>query len=147
MKQPLDGLSAVAMLAIASFAIDRIVAGVLFLFTLLKPQYDTSTLEPSKQIAAQKKLKLIYVALAAVLAVVLMLLYPNLRILSALGIQADVLLDSVLTGIVLLGGSDQLALLLKTTGMPEVKKPAPQPIQINGRLVLEEPSKAKQLAA
>lgn len=116
---------------------------MLFLFTTIKPDYDLSDPGSTDRAGAKKKLKLIYVMLAAVLAIAVMVLYPNLRILSALGIQSDLVLDSVLTAIVLLGGSDQLAILLKTIGMPEIEKPAPQPIQINGRLVLEEPSRTK----
>ena len=141
--KPLDGLSAVAMLALAAFAIDRIVAGILFLFTFLKPNYDPDLVDTSVQVVIRKKLKMAYVLIAAVLAVLVMVFYPNVRILNALGVKADQMLDSVLTCIILLGGSDQLANLLKTTGMPELKKPAPQPIQINGRLVLEEEAKAK----
>ena len=147
MKQPLDGLSAIAMLAVASFAIDRIVAGAVFLLTLVKPEYENPVPGSPGHVPARKTLKLFYVVVAGVLAILVMVLYPNLRILNALGVQADRVLDSVLTAIVLLGGSDQLAILLKTIGVPEIQKPAPQPIQINGRLVLEEPAKAKVQAA
>jgi len=145
MKQSLDGISAIALLGIASFAIDRVVAGLLFLLTYANPSYDPALVEvPSARVTSEKRLKLIYVIVAGVLAGLALILYPKLRILYALGIPANESLDSLLTGLVLVGGSEQLAGLLKTTGMPEVKKSEPQPIQINGRLILEQPEHTVQ---
>jgi hypothetical protein len=54
---------------------------------------------------------------------------------------SDPLLDTFLTGIVLVGGSDRIAALLKLPGAPDAERAAPPPIQITGKLTLEDGTK------
>lgn len=140
----LDGVTAIALILIASFAIDRIVTAAMFLLSFVRPSLDPTGIEnPGARAKAEKQYKLLYVVLAGVLAIPVLAHYGGVRILSALGIATEPLLDTVLTGIVLVGGSDRIAALLKFPGATGAERPAPPPIQITGRLTLEEGTSAR----
>jgi hypothetical protein len=141
----LDGVTAIALILIASFAIDRIVTATMFLLSFVVPSLDPASIEsPGARARAEKLYKLVYVTTGAVLAVVVVAHYGGVRILSALGMAPDPLLDTVLTGVVLVGGSDRIAALLKLAGAPDGERAAPPPpIQITGRLTLEDSTTAK----
>ena len=140
----LDGVTAIALILIASFAIDRIVTATMFLLSFAIPPLDPGSIEsPGARMRAEKLYKLVYVTAAAVLAVGVVAYYGGVRILSALGIPADPVLDTILTGIVLVGGSDRIAALLKIPGASEGERAAPPPIQITGKLTLEDGTTAK----
>jgi hypothetical protein len=136
----LDGVSAVALVLIASFAIDRIVRGLLFLLSFANAVPDPTLAEDeTSRRAAEKKYRLMYFLFAGIIGIFVLAYYGNVRILAALGVQAHAVLDTVLTGIVLMGGAERLASFLKLAGeKPEVEKQEPQPIQITGRLTLED---------
>ena len=134
-----DGVTAIAMIVIVSFAIDRIVTATLFVLSLVAPSFDPDTVDgPARRKHAERIQRLLYVVLAGLLGIFVVARYGNVRILSALGIETDPLLDIILTGIILVGGSDRIAAVLKAPGAPGVEKPSPQPIQITGTLTLEE---------
>ena len=140
----LDGVTAIVLILIASFAIDRIVTALLFLLSFVSSSMDPASIEPAGARArAEKQYKLLYVVVAGVLAIFVLAYYGGVRILSALGIATDPLLDTILTGIVLVGGSDRIAALLKLSGGAGLEPPAPPPIQITGRVTLEDGTSAR----
>lgn len=127
MKQ-FDGVSAIALILIASFAIDRVVTSVLFVLTWLGWAPDPAV--------DDRKYKLVYFLLGGALGVFVLAYYGEVRLLAAMGIKTDKFLDTGLTGIVLVGGADRIAGLLKAPG-PEPAKPKPEPMVVTGKLVLE----------
>ena len=134
-----DGVTAIAMIVIISFAIDRIVTATLFVLSLVAPSFDPDTVDvPTRRKRAERIQRLLYVVLAGLLGIFVVARYGNVRILSALGIETDSMLDIILTGIILVGGSDRIAAVLKAPGAQGMEKPSPQPIQITGTLTLEE---------
>src|SRR6266849_81197 len=104
----LDGVTVVAVILIASFAIDRVVSALLFLLSLSK-----SFPEP-----ASKKYQVWYFCIAGILAIFVIAYWGNVRILAAVGYPPDPnpVLDALLTGIVLVGGAERLATMLKLPG-------------------------------
>ena len=149
--EKLDGVTAVAVVLIASFAIDRIVAGCLFALSLSKAWDrrfpDPSSLpDESDRRRAEKKYKVVYFILAATLGVVVLAWLGNIRILSAMlhstGSTQPVnpILDTIVTGLLLTGGADRLAQFLKAPGEAGTQRAESKPIQITGKLVLDDES-------
>ena len=130
-----DGVSAIALILILSFAIDRVVTAVLFLAAWAGLAPDAATDE--------RKYKLIYFCVGGALGIFVLAHFGQVRLMMALGIPIDQYLDTALTGIVLVGGADRIAGLLKAPG-GGVPKETPPPMVISGKLVLEE-SAAKKL--
>lgn len=142
----LDGVSAIAVILIASFAIDRIVTGLLFLmsfsktWTRLVPEPATLQ-EPLEAMRAEKKQKLAYFLIALPLGILVLGWYGGLRLFVALGFQdINYILDTFITGLVLVAGADRIAGLLKMSGAPGAEDPAPRPLEVTGRLTLEQGS-------
>ncbi len=142
-----DGVTAIAMILIASFAIDRIVVGLLFLFSFI-PRWSRAFPEPSSfadpeaRAGAERKRKLIYFVFAGVLAGLFLAGYGQDRILKAAGFSINPILDTILTGLILMGGADRMTEFLKMIGVQNAEKPEapPHPIEITGRVILEEPA-------
>ncbi len=134
MKQ-FDGVSAIALILILSFAIDRVVTAVLFLAAWAGLAPDATD---------DRKYKLIYFCLGGVLGIFVLAHFGQVRLMTALGIPIDQYLDTALTGIVLVGGADRIAGLMKAPGGGGAPKETPPPMVISGKLVLEE-SAAKKL--
>jgi len=138
----LDGVSAIAVVLIASFAVDRIVTGILFLLSYhkgWKGKFPNPALQSDgerREIAA-KNLKLAYFCMAAALAIPLIAGFGKIRMLAALGFPTNPYLDVIVTGLILIGGSDRIAEMLKMSAPGEAKS-EPKPITITGKLVLEE---------
>jgi hypothetical protein len=142
-----DGVTAIAMILIASFAIDRIAVGLLFLFSFMPKWKRTfpepsSFAEPGERASAERKRKLIYFVFAGVLAGAFLAGYGQDRILKAAGFSINPLLDAVVTGLILMGGADRMTELLKMIGVQNAEKAeaSPHPIEITGRVILEEPA-------
>jgi hypothetical protein len=135
MKQ-FDGVSAIALILIASFAIDRVVTAILFLLNWAGWVPDPTVDE--------RKYKLIYFLLGGLLGIFVLAHFGKVRVMTALGIPIDPYLDTALTGIVLVGGADRIAGLLKAPGV-EPPREHPQPMVISGKLVLEETAAQKVL--
>lgn len=138
----IDGVSAIAVVLIASFAVDRIVTAILFLLSYSgawKRKFPDPALEPEGELrsTAAKNLKLAYFCIAAALAIPLIAGIGKIRILAALGFPTNQYLDIVVTGLILVGGSDRVAEMLKL-GSPGEPKSEPKPISITGKLVLED---------
>ncbi len=146
-----DGVTAIAMMLIASFAIDRVVVGLLFLLSFL-PSWQrvfpepTLLADPAARARAERKRKLIYFVFAGVLAGLFLAGYGQDRILKAAGFSINPTLDSILTGLILMGGADRMTELLKMIGVQNAEKPAApaRPIEITGRVILEEPAAGKR---
>ena len=61
----------------------------------------------------------------------------NVRVLDAVGIKANQYLDTLLTGLILMGGAEQVGGFLK--GLPGAPSSAEsKPVEIRGKLTLEE---------
>lgn len=144
----IDGVSAVAVVLILSFAINRIATGLLFLLSFVKP-WARFLPEPDllpageRRVNAEKKRKLVYYALGGILAIGVFAGYGTVRILSVSGFPSiNPILDIILTGLILVAASERIAELLKTpatagggAGVVESK-----PIELAGTLTLVEQS-------
>ena len=139
----LDGVSALALILIASFGIDRIVTGFLFLLSFVKPWTrlfpDPALLdEGPEHVAAVKKQKLLYFTLAGVLGGVVLAYFGEVRIFRALGFtETNTLLDAVMTGLIMMAGADRVAQFLRMGGVSGGGVAESRPVEITGRLILE----------
>ncbi len=131
----LDPVTLLAALAIAAFAIDRTVAAFLFLLSYVWKSADPACLQGETRVQAERSYKLIYFALACALALVIYF-FGRLSVFTALGFPRNPLLDAFITMLVLVGGSDRIAALLKVPEASKAPRPAPQPILITGTLTL-----------
>lgn len=149
----LDGVSAIALVLIASFAIDRLVTGTLFLLGMLGLVRDPDAVTANEdRIPAQRRYKLVYYLLAGLLGVVVMSYVGGLRLLSAVLPAVDPQsqsgffqgMDIVVTGLALMGGAERLSALLKGVA-PAPKEVPSEPIQVTGKLTLEESPSVKAM--
>jgi hypothetical protein len=162
-----DPVNVLVLILVASFAIDRIVTGILFLLSFSSAwtrRFPEAALldEGAARKQAEKKQKLIYFVLAGVLGIVMLAGFGNIRLLDALGVQppkpapdpdspgfATSLfqwLDKILTGLILMGGAERISKVLKEHGLPGAEKPASRPIEITGKLILEDEAGKKIVA-
>ncbi len=129
----IGGGSAIAVVVIIAFAIERTVTAVLFLlpFNHTWARYfpdPASIQDPGKRIQAERRQRLIYYSLASLLGLIIAWV-GNVRLLHALGLtDSRVVLDIFVTVLVLVTSSQQ-------------------PIEITGKLVLEEGTLKKSEAA
>ena len=136
-----------AMVVIASFVIDRVAGGVFFLLSLFgfwnRRFPDPAAIQDaSLKLAAQKRQKLVYYSFVAALAAAIVIQF-DLRVLQALQLEVFTPApwqDSLFSILVLMGGSDQIAALLKSphAGKAVEVAPAQQPIEVTGRLTLDD---------
>ncbi|HLG14015.1 MAG TPA: hypothetical protein VJH03_05715 [Blastocatellia bacterium] len=141
----IDGVTALALVVIASFAIDRIVTAILFLgsFAGIVPDPDLRESGPER-VRAAKAYKLIYFILAGGLGVVVLAYFGNVRILRAMGIQeATPLVDTLVTGLLLMGGAERLSQFIQSPGGSSEEKSAARPIEVTGTLKLEDDGSRK----
>ncbi len=134
-----DGISAAALIALAAFAVDRIVSALLFVLLYLHILPDPKVKTAADQVSAERTYKLVYFIASLILVVVLLQAYPSIRILTAMGRQVDSpLLDAFLTGVVLLGGTERLGEWMKTNGTTDGTHTTEQQIHVTGRLTLDD---------
>lgn len=174
-----DPVSVVVLVLVASFVIDRMVSGLLFLLSFSKTWNrvipDVSLMKPGVTRArAEKKQKLVYFVLAGFLGVVVLAGFGQVRLLASLRAmekEAAAItpppaaqpaaqpaaeasrkpgdpfrlsdrdlrwLDLIVTGLVLMGVADRLSQILKLPGAPGVEKPEPKPLEITGKLTIED---------
>lgn len=139
----------VGIILIAAFAIDRVVSGLFYLLsyngelrTILDPD---SVEDPSEKAAAMKRYRIVYAVCGGYLGIVVVAGSMGVRLSRIAGLELDpqagtvttTLLDILITGLLLTGGADRLADALKLFGGKESKAP-PAPIEITGRVVLEQ---------
>lgn len=135
----MDPTNMLALILIASFAIDRIATGLMFLFSFTKVVAD-----PGSSPEAKRRYQLLYYAIAGVFSILFILNWGQLQILSSLGLRGHLagsglsLLDMLLTLIVLVGGADRISALLETN-LGSVKQSATTPpLVISGTIKLED---------
>lgn len=138
----IGGISVLVLILVLSFAIDRVVRAVLFLLSFLHrwTQWvpDPPTIEdPANRTKAEKRQKLVYFAFAGFLGLIVVAVYGDVRVIKALGYDANKVLDTIATGIILMGGSDFISKLLQMSGIGGGTESSPQPIEITGKLILE----------
>ena len=143
----MDGITAIAVILIGSFAIDRITTGTMFLLALIKPwdrRFPDPAIvtEPTERLHAERKQKLVYFGIAGLLGIVVLAWLGNVRIFAALNFTVHWIMDTVVTGLVLVGGADRVAVALKSIGAPVPEKAPSSPIEVTGRLVLDQPTGA-----
>ena len=141
----------VGIILIAAFAIDRVVSGLFYLLsynTQLRTILDPDSIEdPAEKAAAVKRYRIVYAVCAGYLGIVIVAGSMGIRLSRITGLELDAqagtvtttLLDILLTGLLLTGGADRLADALKLFGGKEPKTP-PAPIEITGKVVLEQGS-------
>lgn len=136
----IDGIGAVAVVAVASFAVDRITTGLLFALDSLgfwaRQFPEPASLEGSERRTAERRQKWAYYLLAGSLSIPVFAWWGQIRLFQALGFTMPGFLDVVTTGLVLIAGADRVAALVSSAG--PASSPAPSgPIEITGKLVLE----------
>jgi hypothetical protein len=138
----LDGISAIAVLLIAAFAIDRIVTAILFLLGFI-PAW-------SRTFSDDKRAKLIYFVFAAVFSGGVVVALSGMRTVDATGQAGSGILyalgfkqhwiDVVLTMLILMGGAERISEVLKNVDASKAGSDKPAPIEITGKLTLDEGS-------
>ena len=157
----LDGVSAIAVLLIAAFAIDRIVSAILFLLGFIpvwSQSFPEPVLEPEgkARVEAERRLKFVYFFLAGLFSVAVIIALSGVRtidgttnagtgILYALGFQQH-WIDVVLTMLILMGGAERISEALRNIDASKAISEKPAPIEITGKLTLDEGSKLKNTA-
>jgi len=135
----IDGVSAMALVLIASFAIDRIARGLLFALAFW-PRWLARF--PDAEDAAtpadgKRRSHLAYLVIAAVLSTVVLAGYGGIRIFAALGFSdINPILDALITGLILVGGADRTEAILKRFAGGEGAGASGGPLQISGTIVL-----------
>lgn len=139
---PLDGVSALALLLLASFVIERTVSGVLFVFPTLRMLPDLAQLDPAARAAADRRYAYWRFFLSGALAAAILWKWPSLRILalfSQLSNSVPPWLDPAVTWVVLMGGADRISAFVKLpAGGTAPPKREEQPIEVRGRLTLDD---------
>jgi hypothetical protein len=142
-----DVVSVTAMLVLAAFALERVTTGVLFLLSFYSP-WEARFREPARiadadaRSHAERRNRLAYFTIAGGMALFVVLLSPEIRVLYAMDMTAPVILDVGLTWLVLVAGSDRIGDLVQDGRIGAVEKPS-KPIQIEGRVTLVDSSEAK----
>ncbi len=144
----IDGFSALALVVVVAFAIDRLVRGLLFALSywpLWARVFSDPALDGGPDSApAERNRKLIYFALAGSLAVIALAWVGGVRILTALGFtNVNPWLDVLITGLILAGGADRTEHILRSVGAsgPTAEAKQSAPIEITGRLMVTEESR------
>jgi hypothetical protein len=144
-----DGITLAAMIVLASFVVERVKAGILFVLAgsarWQRTFRESPELKDEALRAAQRKQKAVEFFLAGALVLVALLMFPQLRVFEALGLSPNGPLDFALTWLILTTGSDKLGEFLN--GGRELAKPEPAPVKIVGdvRLIETEPAKSEQI--
>ncbi|MDH3660926.1 MAG: hypothetical protein OEU92_13035 [Alphaproteobacteria bacterium] len=148
-----DAVNVVALVFFASFAIDRITRGLLFLLSLTASWrifLPDPILEEDveKKLYKEKKYRLVYFIIASLFSVGLLACYnycydfQKIGIMYALDMNGHIsILDILLTGVVLVAGSDFLGRLLEMSGAYDKREVRDQPIEVTGTLTLEQPKR------
>lgn len=146
----MNATSVLVLILVLSFAADRLAKGILFLVGFI-PGWSKWFPDPrlvrdqDRRVRAKNRLLLVYTVLVASIAGTAILKFPELRIIQALsGPRTPEIIDIVVTVIVVMGGSDLVGRLVQISGIGEATatfstSSRSEPIEINGRLVLENP--------
>lgn len=145
----MDGVSAIALIVIVSFTIERIVTGLLFGLSFLGPWRrafpDPATFaDQAWRTEAERKEKIVRFVFASLLGIGMLAWYGDVRLLKAM-LNRDInwFLDTLVTGLALVAGADRVGAILKMPGAPGVERRSPEPIEITGKLILEDRAERK----
>jgi hypothetical protein len=141
-----SGIGAINVLIfvfLVSFGIDRAGKALLFIIgymPYLKDRFpDPSQFENrASRVQAARKQTLLYFLFTGALAMLVLTLYGDVRLLRYLNVVVDdPTLDAIMTGLVLVAGSDFVGRLLQMSGIYNGRTEKSEPIEITGRLTLE----------
>lgn len=139
----IDGFSAIAVIIIAAFGIDRIVRGTLFVLSFIGPwRKKFSPAKPGlsavEKQAAERREQFAYFLLAGILGIAVLGFLGNIRIFAALGFkEIPGILDGIMTGLILVAGADRMSFLLDMAGSGNGGTQESAPIEVTGTLTLE----------
>ena len=149
-----DGVTVIAMILIGSFAIERIVTTVFFLLSFSKswrrslPDPESVT-DAQARAAAIRKRRLAYGLASALIVIIVLYAIPGLRVLKSLElgkppeVEPNKYLDAFITGLILMGGADQLARTLSSSAERGAQSAA-QDLKVTGRLTLDQSNQEGQ---
>lgn len=141
-----DPVTAVTLLLLAAFAIDRTASAITFLFS--RPTGEKVT----DGEAARKawNAKVFYFAVASFLAITILAVTDKIRLLASLGLLEgppqpgdptqlmDLWIDRCVTFIILVGGADRISSIVRVPAGDSGKKERPEPLVVQGTLTLHE---------
>ena len=141
----LSGVSTIALILVLSFAIERVVSGIRFLFAW------TGWLDPESVSNAEERRELerrstaLFFFLSVVASILAVRFFQLKGILQILGLrQADPYgLDFGLTVLVLAAGADRLGDVFTTYGGGKSESKSEAPLQVTGTLHLDEGTEAR----
>lgn len=138
----LDGVSALALLLLSSFVIERVVSAVLFVLPTLGMLGEPEEKEDDRAHAARER-KITYARFffSAALAAAVLTYWQHLRILELFGQPREYLgreLDFAVTWVVLLGGADRIAAVVKLPSAASAPAAKPEPLEVKGHLTLDD---------
>jgi hypothetical protein len=118
------GLSVVAMLLLAAFAVDRLATAITFVMSRPAEQKEQDRNEWNRKLA--------YALIASAIAIPLIVYMKELRLLTAMGMVKEAsgwkdVVDGAITLLVLVGGGERISSFLGAGGG---KSEAPQPVHL-----------------
>jgi hypothetical protein len=137
-----DAVSVTAMLLFAAFVVERVASSVVF---LLPSSWRPASPDEKASPGAARRAKVIYFILSGLLALLVLLLVPEMRALRALDISAPDVVDFGLTWLLLVAGADRIAELVPDKGGgSDVLGTEARPIKIKGTVaVIDAPGNSK----
>ena len=142
MSPPLDGVSTVALLVLLAFVIERVVSGVLFFMGSIGALSDPAAAEnTAARVRAERIQQWWRFFFAGLLTAGVLVVWDDLGVLRFFGQGHAGLprwIDPAITWVVLLGGADRIAALVKLPGAGAPPVTAPPPLQVTGTLKLDD---------
>lgn len=147
----MNATSALVLILVLSFAADRVAKALLFILSL-SPLFSRVFPEPKlvadgeKRVRAARRGLILYTLVVGTVAGAAVYFFPEIRVIEMLsGPQTHAFIDVVVTVIVVMGGSDLVGRIVQVSGLGEgTAASGPvgrnEPIEISGRLTLENPS-------
>lgn len=135
-----DAVSVTAMLLLAAFGVERVTRGLLFLlgsFKAWRTRFpDPAALNDQQVQGAARRQKWAYFTVCGLLSLVLIYFGKDLRVLAAMGVQNQPLLDAMVTWLVLVAGCDRLKDILGDGGATAPDESSSPPVQVAGTITL-----------
>jgi|RhiMethySRZTD1v2_1073278.scaffolds.fasta_scaffold01606_15 hypothetical protein len=137
----MGGPSVIALVLLLSFGIDRVVSFLLFALSnssAWRTRFPDPALfeDAAQKLEAKRRQKVAYYTLTAIFSIALLGIVGH-GLLGQLGLERKPL-DTFLTGIILMGGAEQVAKFSGSMGASEAPVVSEPPVQISGTLTLEE---------
>jgi len=131
----IEATTALTIILIASFAIDRFVTLLMYLLPFAKMRGEEDTPK------VKKREKLTYIVLAGVFGLLLGY-FGDIRLLAGLGFSTNTVLNAIVTALILTAGSDGISALIKKMGGTSLDDGEPKPLIVQGDLTLNRPARA-----